>query len=52
MKFIYLITPLLLTSCATHIYSDSKKVFKSDFNKTEKLYTLSSHIQDMKDTKK
>lgn len=52
MRFIYLLAPLFLASCATHTYRESQKNIDMNEKETNRLYSRSAHVKDVKNTNK
>ncbi|HAK5294316.1 TPA: hypothetical protein H1V50_004557 [Salmonella enterica] len=52
MRFIYLLAPLFLASCATHTYRESQKNIDMNEKETNRLYNRSAHVKDVKNTNK
>ncbi len=52
MRFIYLLAPLFLASCATHTYRESQKHIDMNEKETNRLYSRSAHVKDVKNTNK
>ncbi|HIF3244584.1 TPA: hypothetical protein ACXZU9_004804, partial [Salmonella enterica] len=52
MRFIYLLAPLFLASCATHTYRESQKNIDMNEEETNRLYSRSAHVKDVKNTNK
>ncbi|EFQ8845774.1 hypothetical protein H1K98_004017 [Salmonella enterica] len=52
MRFIYLLAPLFLASCATHTYRESQKNIDMNVKETNRLFSQSAHAKDVKNTNK
>ncbi|EEP8358668.1 hypothetical protein HCL89_003943 [Salmonella enterica subsp. enterica] len=52
MRFIYLLAPLFLASCATHTYRESQKNVDMNVKETNRLFSRSAHVKDVKNTNK